>query len=118
MSLWGRFLGNRRNRACAEGVALLEKGQYGEAVVLLREAALGSSDHPTGSLASFHFRQALVAQGRRHLRATEYVDAISCFAEAVKLWDPYPDLHCLHGAAQGLNGDWVAALVGAKAALD
>jgi len=117
MSLWGRFLGNRRNRACAEGVVLLEKGQYSEALVLLREAALGSSDHPSGSLASFHFRQALVAQGRRHLRAGEHVDAISCFAEAVNLWDPYPDLHCLHGAAQGLNGDWQAGLAGARAAL-
>ncbi len=117
MSLWGRFLGNRRNRACAEGVALLENGQYSEAVVLLREASLGSSDHPTGSLASFHFRQALVAEGRHHLRAGEYADAISCFSEAVKLWDPYPDLHCLHGAAMGLNGDWDAALAGARAAL-
>ena len=40
MSLWGRFLGNRRNRACAEGVAFLENGQYSEAVVLLREASV------------------------------------------------------------------------------
>jgi tetratricopeptide (TPR) repeat protein len=117
MSLWGRFLGNRRNRACAEGVALLENGQYSEAVALLREASLGSSEHPTGSLASFHFRQALVAEGRQHLRAGDHAGAISCFAEAVKLWDPYPDLHCLHGAAQGLSGNWEAALVGARAAL-
>ncbi len=117
MSLWGRFLGHRRNRACAEGVALLENGQYSEAIDLLREASLGSSDHPSGSLASFHFRQALVAQGRRHLRADRQADAIVCFAEAVKLWDPYPDLHCLHGAALGLSGDWDAALMEARVAL-
>jgi len=117
MSLWGRFLGNRRNRACAEGVALLENGQYSEAVVLLREASLGSSDHPSGSLASFHFRQALVAEGRHHLRAGENAGAISCFSEAVKLWDPYPDLHCLHGAALGVSGNWEAALSCARAAL-
>ena len=117
MSLWGRFLGNRRNRACAEGVALLENGQYSEAVTLLREASLGSSEHPTGSLASFHFRQALVADGRHHQRAGDHAGAISCFSEAIKLWDPYPDLHCLHGAAQGLSGNWEAALAGARAAL-
>jgi tetratricopeptide (TPR) repeat protein len=117
MSLWGRFLGHRRNRACAEGVALLEKGQYLEAIEILREVSVGSSDHPTGSLASFHFRQALVAQGRYHLRAGETSEAIALFAEAVKLWDPYPDLHCLHGAAQGLGGDWDAALTGARTAL-
>ena len=117
MSLWGRFLGYRRNRACAEGVALLEKGQYSDAIDLLREASLGPSDQPTGSLASFHFRQALTTQGRRQLRAGEYADAIAYFAEAVKLWDLYPDLHCLHGAAQGLSGDWDVALTGARAAL-
>ena len=117
MSLWERFLGHRRNRTCADGVALLEKGQYSAAIDLLREASLGSSDHPTGSLASFHFRQALVAQGRRLLRADEYAEAVTCFAEAVKLWDPYPDLHCLHGAARGLSGDWDAALTGARTAL-
>jgi len=117
MSLWGRFFGNRRNRACAEGVALLEKGQYSEAIGLLREASLGSSDQPSGSLASFHFRQALVAQGRRDLRAGDFTDAIDRFAEAVQLWNPYPDLHCLHGAAQGLAGDWDAALAGARDAL-
>jgi len=77
MSLWGRFLGNRRNRACAEGVALLENGQYSEAVTLLREASMGSSDHPSGSLASFHFRQALVAEGRHHLRAGDHAGARS-----------------------------------------
>lgn len=117
MSLWGRLLGNRRNRACAEGVALLEQGQYAEAIELLRQASLDSSDHPSGSLASFHFRQALVAQGRRHLRAGEQAEAIGCLDEAVKLWDQYPDLHCLLGAAQGQAGDWEAALSGARSAL-
>ncbi len=83
MSLWGRFLGHRRNRAYAEGVALLEKGQYSEATDLLREASRGSADHPSGSLVSFHFRQALVALGRTQLRTQEYAEAIACFAEAV-----------------------------------
>ncbi len=117
MSLWGRFLGNRRNRACAEGVSLLEQGKYAEAVDLLRKASLDSSALPTGSLASFHFRQALVAQGRRHLQAGANGEAVLCFAEAVKLWDQYPDLHCLLGAARGRGGDWDEALAGARTAL-
>ena len=117
MSLWGRFLGNRRNRACAEGVSLLEQGNYSEAVDLLRKASLDSSAHPTGSLASFHFRQALVAQGRRFLQAGANQDAVICFDEAVKLWDQYPDLHCLLGAALGRGGDWDAGLAGARTAL-
>ncbi|MEN8006929.1 MAG: tetratricopeptide repeat protein [Candidatus Krumholzibacteriota bacterium] len=117
MSLWGRILGNRRNRACAEGVSLLEQGRYAEAVDLLRKAALDSSAHPTGSLASFHFRQALVAQGRRHLQAGDNEDAIRYFDEAVEHWDQYPDLHCLLGASRGRDGDWDAALNGARTAL-
>ena len=117
MSLWGRFLGNRRNRACAEGVALLEQGNYAEAVELLRKASLDSSAHPTGSLVSFHFRQALVAQGRRFLQAGANQEAVGCFTEAVDLWDQYPDLHCLLGAARGRGGNWAEALAGARTAL-
>jgi len=117
MSLWERFLGNRRNRACAEGVSLLEQGNYAEAVAILRKASLDSSSHPTGSLASFHFRQALVALGRRHLQAGANAEAAACFTEAVKLWDQYPDLHCLLGAARGRGGDWDEALAGARTAL-
>lgn len=117
MSLWGRFLGNRRSRACAEGVALLEQGRFPEAVELLREASLDSSEHPTGSLASFHFRQALAAQGRQHLRTGDSPGAVASFAEAVKLWDQYPDLHCLLGAARGIGGDWESALSDARTAL-
>lgn len=117
MSLWGRFLGNRRNRACAEGVALLEKGRHEEAVALLREASLDSSDLPTGSLASFHFRQALVTQGRHHLRSGKFQEAITSFDEAVRLWDQYPDLHCLLGAARGLAAQWEDALACARTAL-
>ena len=117
MSLWGRFLGNRRNRACAEGVTLLEQGKFAEAVTLLREASLDASDNPTGSLESFHFRQALVSQGRLHLRSGEAGGAAVCFSEAVKLWDQYPDLHCLLGAAHGLGGNWDAALNDSRTAL-
>jgi len=117
MSLWGRFLGNRRNRECAEGVALLEQGRYAEAVALLRDAALDSSEHPTGSLVSFHFRQALVTQGRHHLRNGAYPEAIVSFDEAARLWDQYPDLHCLLGAARGLAGDWEDSLGSARTAL-
>jgi tetratricopeptide (TPR) repeat protein len=117
MSLLGRFLGHSRSKDCAEGVSLLEKGRYAEAVTLLREASLGKSDHPSGSLASFHFRQALVAQGRLFLRSNQPADALHCFSEAVDLWDQYPDLHCLQGAAAGLTGAWDAALAGARAAL-
>lgn len=117
MSLWGRFLGNRRGRACAEGVTLLEQGRYAEAVALLRDASLDSKDHPTGSLISFHFRQALVAQGRDHLRSGEPAEAAACFTEGVRHWDQYPDLHCLRGAALGLSGHWDDALTGARSAL-
>jgi tetratricopeptide (TPR) repeat protein len=117
MSLWGRFLGNRRNRACAEGVTLLEQGNFAEAVTILREAALDASDQPTGSLASFHFRQALVSQGRLLLRRGEARPAVACFDEAARLWDQYPDLHCLLGAARGQDGDWAAALADARTAL-
>jgi len=108
MSLLDRFLGGSRNKACSEGVALLEKEKYAEAVDRLREASLGRSDHPSGSLASFHFRQALVARGRELLRSGDPSGSESLFAEAVGLWDQYPDLHCLHGAHGG-GLEWSAA---------
>ncbi len=117
MSLLGRFLGSGRSKAYAEGVAHLEEGRYAEAVDSLRIAALGKSDTPSGSLASFHFRQALLREGRRLLRSEEKFRAISYFSEAAKLWDQYPDLHCLLGATHGLEGAWEAALVEGRAAL-
>ncbi len=117
MSLLGRFLGGARSKAYAEGVAHLEEGRYAAAVDSLRIAALGKSDTPSGSLASFHFRQALLREGRRLLRSRDKGSSIPYFAEAVKLWDQYPDLHCLLGAAQGLSGDWETGLVEGRHAL-
>ncbi len=117
MSLLGRFLGSGRSKASAEGAAHLENGRYAEAVDCLRVAALGESDTPSGSLASFRFRQALLREGRRLLRTEDKARAIPFFAEAVKLWDQYPDLHCLLGAAEGLTGDWETALAEGRSAL-
>ena len=39
-------------------------------------------------------------------------------SEAVKLWDQYPDLHCLVGATRGLTGDWESALLESRRALE
>ncbi len=117
MSLLGRFLGSGRSKAYAEGVAHLEEGRYADAVECLRVAALGKSDTPSGSLASFQFRQALLREGRRLLRTTDKSRSIPFFSEAVKLWDQYPDLHCLLGAAHGMSGDWDTALVESRASL-
>ena len=116
MSLLDRFLGGGRDRVHAEGIALLEEGRYTEAVVCLREAVSGRGN-TSGSLASYHFRQALLAEGRRLLRAGSPDLARNLFTEAVGLWDRYPDLHCLAGTAAGLAGDWDAALAAARSAL-
>ena len=116
MSLLDRFLGGSRERVHAEGIALLEEGRYAEAVVCLREAVVGRTN-TSGSLASYHFRQALLAEGRRLLRAGSPDRARTLFDEAVGLWDRYPDLHCLAGTAAGLSADWNAALAAARTAL-
>jgi len=71
----------------------------------------------SGSLASFHFRQALLGEGRRLMRSPDKSQALPLFAEAVTLWDQYPDLHCLFGMASGLAGDWVIALTESRKAL-
>jgi tetratricopeptide (TPR) repeat protein len=117
MSLLGRFLGGGRNKASAEGVTHLEEGRYSEAVACLRGVALDKSDTPSGSLVSFHFRQALLGEGRRLLRGTDKSLALPLFAEAVGLWGQYPDLHCLFGMANGLVGDWSIALTESRKAL-
>ena len=116
MALLDRLLRGGRNRAHAEGIALLEDGRYAEAVDRLREAAHGRGD-AANSIASYHFRQALVAEGRRLLRAGDPARARACFAEAVELWPVYPDLHCLLGAARVALGVWEGALAAARAAL-
>jgi len=117
MSLLGRFFGVGRDKANAEGVTHLEEGRYAEAVACLRTVALGKSETPSSSLASFHFRQALLGEGRRLLRGIDKSLALPLFAEAVKLWDQYPDLHCLFGMASGLTGDWTVALTESRRAL-
>ncbi len=117
MSLLGRFWGSQKSKTYGDGVALLEAGNFAEAIVTLREAVHMQAGAPTGSIATFHFRQALVSEGRRLLRAEKYTEAVPVFAEAVGFWGLYPDLHCLHGAACGLSGDWETALLEAKTAL-
>ena len=116
MTLLDRLLRGGRNRAHAEGIALLEDGRYAEAVDRLREAAHGRGD-AANSIASYHFRQALVAEGRRLLRSGDPARARACFAEAAELWPVYPDLHCLLGAARVALGVWEGALAAARAAL-
>lgn len=117
MSILDRFLGTQRSKAYAEGIALLEEGHYAEAVSRLRVAVEGRADSTSGSLASFHFRQALVAEGRHLLRNQRAQDAVLYLGEAVSLWDRYPDLHCLHGVALGFAGAWDKALESARTAL-
>jgi tetratricopeptide (TPR) repeat protein len=117
MSLLGRFLGGDRSNALAEGMALMEERRFAEAANRLRVAALGRSDSASGSLASYHFRQALVAEGRRLMRIGKSVEALEGLAEAVRLWDQYPDLHCLHGTALAQAGNWDLALQEARFAL-
>lgn len=117
MSFLGRFLGNGRSNAFSEGLALLEEERFAEAADRFRRAFQGRTDSPSSTLASFHFRQALVAEGRRLMRANQHTQAIPYFDEAVQLWGLYPDLHCLLGTARGLGGDWGQALLSARAAL-
>jgi tetratricopeptide (TPR) repeat protein len=117
MSLLGKFWGSNKSKSYADGVVLLEAGDFAGAIDALREAVHLRAGAPAGSVATFHFRRALVAEGRRLLRAEDYAGAIPHFAEAVGLWGLYPDLHCLHGTACGLDGDWETSLLEARAAL-
>lgn len=118
MSLFGRFLERGRDKAYARGLDYLEQGDYAAAITSLREAALDKSHQPTGSLAGFQFRQALLREGHRLLQTADKSAAIGHFSEAVQLWPHYPDLHFFHGAAHGLaGGQWEFALGSAKSAL-
>jgi tetratricopeptide (TPR) repeat protein len=116
MTFLERLLGGGRERALTEGVTLLEAGRYAEAVATLRAAARRRSA-PAGSLAAYHFRQALLAESRRLLRAGDPRQAVPLLAEAVELWENYPDLHFLLGASRGLAGGWEEGLASARAAL-
>ncbi len=116
MSFLGRFLGGRSS-AFSEGMALLEEERFADAADRFRASLGGRSDAPSDSLAAFHFRQALVSEGRRLLRANQPENAAGWFAEAVSHWDLYPDLHCLLGTARGRSGDWENGLLESRAAL-
>ena len=117
MGFLGRFLGWNRSNAYSEGMTLLEEERFAEAADRFRIALQGRPDSPSGSLVSFHFRQALVSEGRRLLRANHFGQAVSFFSEAVQLWGLYPDLHCLLGTSQGLDGNWEKGLLAARSAL-
>ncbi len=116
MALLDRFLGGGRERALADGIALFEEGRYAEAVASLRLVARRKSV-PAGSLAAYHFRQALLAEGRRLLRLGDAGQAVPLFAEAAEIWDRYADLHFLLGSARGLDGAWDTALSRSRVAL-
>lgn len=103
MSLLSRFLGGD-GKASARGLALIEEGRFSEAAEQLRLVALGSGGAPDDSLASYHFRHALLGEGRRLLRAGEPARAVPWLAEAASLWPRYADLQFLHGAALYLSG--------------
>jgi tetratricopeptide (TPR) repeat protein len=103
MSLLGRLLGSD-TKATLRGLALLEEGRFSEAAEQLRLIAIGSGGEPADSLASYHFRQALVGEGRRLLRDGDSARAVPWLAEAAGLWPRYADLQFLHGAAMLLAG--------------
>lgn len=83
----------------------------------MRSAALGRSNSPSGSLASSYFRKALLAEGRRLMRGGQDAESLEYLGEAVRLWDLYPDLHCLHGTALARSGELGEALQEARFAL-
>ncbi len=118
MSLLGRLLGVD-GKASARGLALLEEGRFDEAVEQLRPLALESFGVPADNLASYHFRQALLGEGRRLLRGGEPARAVPWLAEAAQLWPRFADLQFLHGTALLLAGEagLDAALAAARRAL-
>lgn len=113
MSLLGRLLGVD-GKASARGLALLEEGRFDEAAGQLRPLALESPGVPADNLSSYHFRQALLGEGRRLLRGGEPARAVPWLAEAASLWPRFADLQFLHGAALLLAGE--SGLDGALAA--
>ena len=116
MSLLDRLFGRRTGDPNAEGIAHYEAGRFAEAVDALRHVAGKQRSTPAGSLASFHLRLALVARGRELLRAGQPTDAVAPLQEAATAWESFADLQFLLGTAQGLMGDWTAALASAHAA--
>jgi len=117
MSLLSRMFGRRDGDPYAQGIALYEEGRFAEAIVFLRQATGRPFGSPSGSLATFHLRQALVGEGRRLLRSGRPAQALPHLQEAAETWDAFPDLQFLLGAARGLNGQWQEALVAAQTSL-
>ncbi|MFH1845281.1 MAG: tetratricopeptide repeat protein [bacterium] len=117
MSLLRRLFGRPEAASYQQGVELYEAGRFAEAIVVLREAARDGTDTPTGSLISFHFRQALVSEGRRLLRSGQAQSALPLLREAAEVWSHFADLQFLYGAALGQVGNWSDAVTAAQVAL-
>lgn len=117
MSLIDKLLGRRAGDPYAEGLSRYEAGRYAEAADWLRTAEREQRRGVSGSLAAFFLRQALTLEGRRLLRAGQPAAARPFLQEAAATWSGFPDLHCLLGMAQALEGDFGAALGSAVAAL-
>jgi tetratricopeptide (TPR) repeat protein len=117
MSLLSRLFGRKNGDPYAQGIALYEEGRFAEAIEFLRQATGRPFASPTGTLATFHLRQALVGQGRRLLRSGRPAEALPYLEEAAEAWDAFPDLQFLLGAARGLSGQWQAALQASHRAL-
>ena len=103
MSLWGRLFGNRGGDPYAMGVAHYEAGRFTEAIAALRLAIAKGPHTTTGSLATFHLRQALVGEGKRLLGSGRPAEAIGFLTEVADGWSSFPDLQFLVGAALGLS---------------
>ncbi len=117
MGLLRKLFAGRGSDAYHQGVALLEEGRAAEAIAILRPVYEQDPGSPRGSLAGYYLRQALVAEGKRSLRAGEATAAAEVLGEAATRWPEFPDLSFLAGAARGLAGAWEAALGDARQAL-
>ena len=72
MSLFAKlFGGGEETEHYTEGLALFEDGQFAESAERFRQAVDQGSRSPASPLASFYLRQALVAEARRLIAATQ-----------------------------------------------
>ncbi len=116
MSLFSRLFGGGDQDSYRQGIALYEQDAFAAAIDKFRIAAQGSRSSPVCSLASFYLRQALINESRRLIRRGEAAAALPHLLEATTKWTRFPDLQFLLGTAQGLVGEWHAALVAARSA--